>query len=300
MLTQKEPDLSLLKPLQDRFEADLREHIDQLGEKTRLRDACAYALFNGGKRIRPLLVMVIAKALGRGLDVKEVTLSVEYFHTASLIADDLPCMDNGDVRRNHPSLHCVFGETVSLLASYALISAAYEKIFAGTRVLSLAAAPVCDRAHEVCSLALGHAAHCAGILGATGGQFLDLFIRPSTEAGVREVIYKKTVTLFEVAFVFGWLFGGGGLGRVHKVKEIALHFGMAFQIADDFCDGFEDGDKGFNAVQCLGKKRAHAIFEREMELLRGKIAALSLRSPEFDQMVDFLAYLGKKGASEVS
>lgn len=73
--------------------------------------------------------MMVARALGYGLDVFEACLSVEYFHTASLIADDLPCMDNDDYRRSKPALHKQFGETIALLASYALISAGYEKIF---------------------------------------------------------------------------------------------------------------------------------------------------------------------------
>ena len=71
-----------------RVEAELRRFISQMGEKNGLRDACEYALLNGGKRLRPILVLMIADALDRGLDVMPVALSVEFFHTASLIADD--------------------------------------------------------------------------------------------------------------------------------------------------------------------------------------------------------------------
>ena len=283
-------DLSLLKPLQEQFEGDLRAHIDQLGNKTKLRDACSYALLNGGKRIRPLLVMMMAKALGFGLDVREATLSVECFHTASLIADDLPCMDNDDFRRDHPSLHRVFGETVALLASYALVSAAYEKIFTSAQVLAQAKKPFCLRAHETCTFALAHAARCAGILGATGGQFLDLFSKASTIEDVRDIIYKKTVTLFEVSFVFGWVFGGGDLKQVERVKQIALHFGMAFQIADDFYDLSQDKKRSFNTVHCLGAKKSRALFRNEIDLLKNKLERLSLYTPEFGQVVDFLIH----------
>ena len=261
MLSSKvEPDLSLLKPLQKQFEGDLRDHIDQLGNKTKLRDACSYALLNGGKRIRPLLVMMVAKALRTGLSVKEAALSVEYFHTASLIADDLPCMDNDDLRRDQPSLHRVFGEAVALLASYALISAAYEKIFTSVQVLERAKEPFCHRAHETCTFALAHASRCAGILGATGGQFLDLFSKASSVQDVQNIIYKKTVTLFEVCFVFGWIFGGGDLKHIEKVKQAAFHFGMAFQIADDFHDFFQDKKQSFNAVRCLGMEQISKLF----------------------------------------
>ena len=291
MLKSKaEPNLSLLKPLQDEFENDLKMHIDQLGNKTKLRDACAYALLNGGKRIRPLLVMMVAKALKTDLNVKEAALSVEYFHTASLIADDLPCMDNDDTRRDKPSLHCVFGEAVALLASYALISAAYEKIFTSAQALERAKKPFCHNSHEICTFALAHASRCAGILGATGGQFLDLFSKASSTQDVQNIIYKKTVTLFEVCFVFGWIFGGGDLKHIEQVKRVALHFGTAFQLADDFQDSFCDKKRSFNAVHCLGVEKARALFKEEMRHLEANLKQLSLDTPEFEQVLDFLFY----------
>ncbi|MEM7175400.1 MAG: polyprenyl synthetase family protein [Chlamydiota bacterium] len=286
--TKVGPDLSLLNPLQEQFESDLRGHIAQLGNKTKLRDACSYALLNGGKRIRPLLVMVVAKALKNGLDVKEAALSVEYFHTASLIADDLPCMDNDDLRRDQPSLHCVFGEAVALLASYALISAAYEKIFTSTQVLKRAKEPFCLHAHETCSFALAHAARCAGILGATGGQFLDLFSKTSSLQDIKNIIYKKTVTLFEVCFVFGWVFGGGDLKQIEKVKQAAFHFGMAFQIADDFDDFSHDKKQSFNIVRCLGVKKSQTLFREEVNLLKLSLKQLALYTPEFRQVLSLL------------
>jgi len=83
----------------DRIEQEIARSILSFGEKTKLRDACEYALTNGGKRFRPLIVLLIAEGLGKGLNVSEAALSVEFFHTASLIADDLPCMDNDDERR---------------------------------------------------------------------------------------------------------------------------------------------------------------------------------------------------------
>src|SRR5262245_60593822 len=89
----------------DKIEQEIAKSILVLGEKTKLRDACEYALKGGGKRFRPLLVMLIAEALGNNLNVLEAALSVEFFHTASLIVDDLPCMDNEEERRNQPTLH---------------------------------------------------------------------------------------------------------------------------------------------------------------------------------------------------
>ena len=108
-----------------RLEEEIRISIDQMGEKNTLRDACEYALLNGGKRLRPILVLMIAESLGAQHDVMPSALSVEFFHTASLIADDLPCMDDDHERRSRPSLHVAFGEDIAILASYALISEGY-------------------------------------------------------------------------------------------------------------------------------------------------------------------------------
>ncbi len=205
----------------DRIEQEIAKSILSFGEKTKLRDACEYALTTGGKRFRPLIVILIAEALGHGLNVYESALAVEYFHTASLIADDLPCMDTDDERRDKPSLHKVYGEAIALLASYAMITGAFEKIHSNAMVMRDGRAPFCEFGDRACALALESATHCSGIIGATGGQFLDLFPPNQNLDTVKQVIYQKTVTLFEVSFVLGWLFGGGEIERLDKVKKAA-------------------------------------------------------------------------------
>jgi len=116
----------LFKKYRERIEVEIENMISQMGDKTALRDACEYALKSGGKRLRPLFVLMISDALGNGLDAIQAALSVEFFHTSSLIADDLPCMDNDDERRSRPSLHRAFEESVALLASYTFIASGYE------------------------------------------------------------------------------------------------------------------------------------------------------------------------------
>ncbi len=259
-----------LKEYKTKFETFLREEISSLGMPSDLRDACEYALLNGGKRLRPILVMMIAK----DKDVMQAALSVELFHTASLIADDLPCMDNDDLRREVPSLHKAFDEPTALLASYGLITAAFERI---------------SRASEdgvVCNLALSCAARCAGISGATGGQYLDLNPERKDEEEMRELIYLKTVTLFEVSFVFGWLFGGGDISRLEKVKKCAYHFGMAFQIADDLLDYDEDNE--MNYARLLGKEEALEAFQEELASFECLLESLDLKTPPFDELISLL------------
>ncbi len=274
----------------DKIEQEIAKSIIAFGEKTKLRDACEYALTNGGKRFRPLIVLLIGEALGNELNVYPSALSVEFFHTASLIADDLPCMDNDDERREKPSLHKVYGEAIALLASYALITAAFEKIHDNASMMHQAAPPYSQFSDRACVIALESATHCAGILGATGGQFLDLFPPNQNLETVKQVIYKKTVTLFEVSFILGWVFGGGDVSKLDRVKKAAYHFGMAFQTADDLGDMVQDEKKQreISIARLIGKDRALLYFEEEMRNLQKILEELKLLTPSFEKMCQIL------------
>ena len=274
----------------DKVEQELAKSISRLGEKTKLRDACEYALTNGGKRFRPLIVLMVSEALGKDLNVSDAALSVEFFHTASLIADDLPCMDNDDERRDKPSLHKVYGETIALLASYALITAAFERIHCNAAVMRESGLFSSEASDLVCRLALECATHCSGILGATGGQFLDLYPPTLNLEMVKQVIYKKTVTLFEVSFVFGWLFGGGDINLLEKVKKAAYHLGMAFQIQDDLGDVIQDekNQRDISMARLVGKEKAFVLFKEEMALFEKHLKDLRIYTPSFQKMSDML------------
>lgn len=240
-------------------------------ETNELTSAVSYALLSGGKRVRPLIVHYLAEALGCNFPVMDAALAVEFFHTASLIADDLPCMDNDEMRRGKKSVHEVFGETVALLASYALISEAFKKIEENGRKM----AHLSVNAYEAVVIALGHAAKAAGIRGAVLGQYYDLFAGQKealTEELIERVIYLKTGTLFEGAFVLGWVFGGGEFSLLDQVKKLAFHFGLAFQIRDDLKDAHQDkGKSNLNFALFIGRdlalKRLHQEVERCFALL---------------------------------
>ncbi len=280
----------------DKIEQEIAKSILGFGEKTKLRDACEYALKGGGKRFRPLLVLLVAEALGNGLNVLDAALSVEFFHTASLVVDDLPCMDNEEERRSQPTLHKLYGESIALLSSYALICAAFEKIQINASRMKESGAPYHSTADQVGMIALEQATRSAGILGATGGQFFDLFPPPLTLETIRQVIYKKTVTLFEVSFVFGWLFGGGELVRIDRVKSCAYHFGVAFQIADDLADLAQDekNQRDINLAKHIGKDRAFVVFEEELRMFKITLMELGLDTPSFKKMCDMLHQLAHR------
>jgi geranylgeranyl diphosphate synthase type II len=261
------------------IENKIEEGLESLGPPSLLKEACAYAIKNGGKRFRPALVLMIASALGER-DASDSALAIEFFHTASLIADDLPCMDNDDERRNHPSLHKAFSETIAVLATYALISSGYDLIRKNSLSFPDLLAP-----------ALECATYNTGIFGATGGQYLDLFPPQNIDhQSFNEVIQKKTGTLFELSFVFGWLFGGGEVSQLPLVKKAAAHFGMAFQIVDDFFDAEDDRAKGrkINAVLVYGFEGAKKRLEMELKGLKHVLGELDLNSREIQLLVSAL------------
>lgn len=282
--------LQALMPYKLHIEAELLKRIETFGPATRLRQAATYSLMTGGKRIRPALVMMIAKILGNEADVTEAALSVEFFHTASLIADDLPCMDNDDMRRDKPSLHKVYGESTSLLASYALIAAGYEGLVRNGKVLKESNLDFSSQSDHLSLLAIENVTYNAGMQGAPWGQLLDVQPPDLTLETVMEVMEKKTVTLFEIAFVCGWLFGGGGIDQLDKVKKAAGHFGRAFQIADDLSDQAQDvtNDRKINLATIIGHEKAMQMFHKEKESLYKELGALHLNKGDLAILTSYL------------
>lgn len=290
---------AILISYRKRVEEEMQKAVSSMGEKTTLKNAIEYALMTGGKRFRPMIVMMIAEALQNNFDVTPVSLAVEYFHTASLIADDLPCMDNDDERRSHPSLHKKFDESVAILASYTLISHGYEGIYQNTEILRERGLTCCDK---IGTLALQTVTRCAGIFGATTGQFLDLYPPDSSMKTIQKIIELKTVTLFEISFVLGWLYSGGSISQLDEIKACAYHFGMSFQIADDFADISQDDpkEKVVNIVYCLGVDRAFSIFQKELHLFEQKMSSLSIFTAPFRIFTEILTKMAMKYAKEPS
>lgn len=282
----------LLFPFLQEIEMALLRKISAFNSKSKLAEACEYSLMQGGKRFRPALVMMVAKALKSKHDVMDAALAVEFFHTASLIADDLPCMDDDKERRGKPASHIVFGEATALLASYALISEGYQGLTDNTA--SLECAGVLN-ASKIGMLAVENASYNTGIFGATGGQYLDLFPPQKDAATYQETVKKKTVSLFEISFVLGWLFGGGDLEKLPLVKTTAYHYGMAFQIADDFDDYKEDlaEERLMNAVSLFGKDEALIMFQNELKDYLEGLKTLKIDSIELTTLGDALIEMMK-------
>ena len=194
-----------------------------------LYDAMNYSLLAGGKRIRPILTLECCRLCG-GTDTQALSLAcaVEMIHTYSLIHDDLPCMDNDELRRGKPTNHMVYGEATAVLAGDGLLTAAFET------ALSAAAYLPAQRVVEAVT-ALSQAAGPAGMV---GGQALDMAGEGHalTLPDVEELQKLKTGALISVAAELGVIAAGGGEEQRTAVRAYAQKLGLAFQIRDDMLD----------------------------------------------------------------
>jgi geranylgeranyl diphosphate synthase, type II len=221
---------------------------------------------------------MIADALNHGIDVTPAALAVEYFHTASLVADDLPCMDNDDMRRGRATTHKVYGEATTLLASYAMISAGFELIAANGDEMKKAGGQFADKAYETTQMAVMQAAKQMGSLGLIGGQYFDLFPKGHDLKDLLEVVEMKTVSLFDLSLTLGWLFGGGDREKLEHVHRAALHFGIAFQILDDLDDMEKDRLHGSmaNYANRFGKEQAVSAVQEQIQLFQESMSELKV------------------------
>lgn len=293
--THREPTQSLVHTLahyKKKIEALLHTEIPELGNKTKLRDACEYALKTDGKRFRPALVFMVGDAIGLGADLTQSALAVEYLHTASLIADDLPCMDDDNERRNQPSLHIAFNESIALMASYALIATGYGCLAKNAQSLAQTSLAHAKNSDRICTLALENVSYNTGFFGATGGQFLDIYPPNLELTALCDVIHKKTVSLFEISFVLGWAFGGGDLHLLPLVKKAASHFGMAFQVADDISDMNQDKENGrmMNMAILCGPEQAKKFVHQEIMNYGALLKELKIETPQLCQLSSLIVH----------
>src|SRR3990167_3317376 len=145
------------------------------------------------------------------------------------------------------------------------------------------------QAGEVVFLCLQTATRCGGIQGATSGQFLDLFPPDCTWETAQKVIVQKTVTLFEISFLFGWLFGGGSFDCLNLLRATAFHLGVAFQIADDIEDEEQDRKGSINIVSILGEEKAISLFQEEIASFKESLESLHLWTASFKELYSLLS-----------
>jgi len=196
---------------------------------TSIHQAMRHSVFAGGKRLRPILCMEAARVIASSLPagVEELGSALEMLHTYSLIHDDLPALDNDDLRRGRPTCHRVYGEAVAILAGDGLQTYAYE-------VLANLLCPADARAAIIAEIA-----HATGTVdGVIGGQVMDLEAEHKhADAATLEYIHRsKTGALLTASVVAGGIYAGGGEAQIQSLRDFGMNIGLAFQIVDDVLD----------------------------------------------------------------
>lgn len=201
---------------------------------SKMLEAMAYSLKNGGKRIRPVLAMEFCRVCGADFQKAiPFALGIEMIHTYSLIHDDLPCMDDDDMRRGKKSNHIVFGEANALLAGDGLLTLAFETV--------LSAPDISADAKARAGLELAKAAGCSGMI---AGQVMDLANenRAASLDEIRETDRLKTGELIRASAVMGCIAANADEAKIKAAEEYCECIGLAFQIVDDILDVTSDAE----------------------------------------------------------
>jgi len=223
-----------------------------------LHKAMRYSLFAGGKRLRPILTLAAAEACGGAIEAAlPHACAVECIHTYSLIHDDLPCMDDDDLRRGRPTNHKVFGEGVAVLAGDALLTAAFE-------ILSHAAP---TRRHGMAAL-VRELAIASGSLWLIAGQVLDLEGegKPTSPRDLKFIHQSKTAALLTASIRLGAMSANAPESKLRALTDFGQALGLAFQVIDDILDVTQTSEKlGKSAGKDVAAQKATypAVFGLE-------------------------------------
>ncbi|AKO95165.1 farnesyl-diphosphate synthase [Priestia filamentosa] len=218
---------SYLKEYKKLVEELLPTQIEALQMPSLLKESMLYSLTAGGKRIRPILLLATLEAFGKDKSLGyEAACAVEMIHTYSLIHDDLPSMDDDDLRRGKPTNHKVFGEAAAILAGDALLTYSFQIV---TKA---------NLSPETKLLVIEELAHAAGAEGMVGGQMADIE-GEEKKLSLKELEYiheHKTGKLLSFGIIAGAIIAGASENQLSHLKNFSYHLGLAFQIQDDILD----------------------------------------------------------------
>jgi geranylgeranyl diphosphate synthase, type II len=228
-----------------------------------LEEAMRYSLLAGGKRIRPVLALATADALGQDPEsVLPTAAAIELVHTYSLIHDDLPAMDDDDLRRGRPTCHVAYGENVAILAGDGLFAEAYRLVLERQR----------GSAERVLA-ALRELSRAISVSGMVGGQYIDVAGGELDAAGLRHMHELKTGRLIAASVTVAPLLAGATESVTAALRKFAQELGVLFQIVDDILDvtgSQEETGKSRGSDERLGKRTYVSVFglDRARELAR--------------------------------
>jgi geranylgeranyl diphosphate synthase type II len=277
-----------------RVEAALERWVPaEIAPPATIHRAMRYSLFAGGKRVRPVLCIGAAEALGRGpMGIEDAACTLEMIHTYSLIHDDLPALDNDELRRGRPTNHVVFGEAMAILAGDSLLTLAFEVL----GKLPHAANDV--RARLVAELAT--ASGTAG--GMIGGQVHDIEGegQPPTAELLEQIHRAKTGALLRCSVRMGAIYAGASDDELSKLSAFGEHIGLAFQIVDDILDveetsetlgktaGKDQAQQKITFPAVYGLDLSKRMAEQEREAAHAALQSFGAAAEPLRALADFI------------
>ncbi|WP_214824272.1 polyprenyl synthetase family protein [Exiguobacterium algae] len=284
--------LNDLETWKEVVEQAMHECMQQTDMPSRLRESMTYSLEAGGKRIRPALLYAVLETYGVPLDRgREAAVALEMVHTYSLIHDDLPAMDDDDVRRGRPTNHRRFDEATAILAGDALLTDAF-------RVLTEAPLP----AERIVELVRAFST-AAGSQGMVGGQLDDMLAENQpgvTQHALQSIHERKTGALLVYALEAGAILAEAPLADRDLLKRFGHHLGIAFQIQDDILDvegdealigkrvGSDEENEKTTYPKLLGLDGAKSALEEEVGAATAALSRLSVKAPRLEELLSFV------------
>jgi geranylgeranyl diphosphate synthase type II len=269
------------------IDAALQEYQPEKDKKPIvIYQAMRYSVFAGGKRIRPVLFLAAAEAVGGvWANYLPAACAIELIHTYSLIHDDLPAMDNDDYRRGRPSNHRVFGEAIAILAGDALLTMAFGLI---AECGSKAAVPP-----AVVLQVIAEISAAAGPQGMIGGQVADIQAEnsPADREALNYIHAHKTGALFKAAVRSGAIMAGGAESQLQSLSIFAENLGLAFQITDDILDIKGDFQKTGKTIGSDQRKKKCTY-----PVVYGLAESRELAAQAIDRAVSALTGFGEQAA----
>ena len=276
----------------------------------KMKDIINWSL-KGGKRLRSMIVIDITNTMNKInntiIDNSKASISCEFLHTASLIIDDLPCMDNDNYRRGIETVHYKYGSDNAYLISSFMVSQVLkllkENIDDMKKIFNL------DYVNKIQEKILNNYVMNYNI--AILGQYVDIyplkksyednidFIGQIKEEYLRKIIVDKTAPFFEISFMAGYLLSGGNIDKYQDIRDISQLFGIIFQISDDFEDQEQDLNKSCkslvqNYVIVVGKDKALKDFYQLSDVFIKKMKEVKLYSKLFEEIIQYLLNRVKK------
>jgi geranylgeranyl diphosphate synthase, type II len=238
-------------------------------------DAVRYSLLSPGKRVRPRLCLAATRAAGGDQErALPAAAALEMIHAFSLVHDDLPALDDDDLRRGRPASHVRYGEAVAVLAGDALLNAAYRHVLERL-----------DASAAVRLAVLGELSRGVGAM--IDGQYLDVTADAPSHDQLARLHRLKTGALFEASVACGLHVAGLGEAEQRPYREFARELGLLFQIVDDVLDDGSDGEPSY--VNLLGLERSRELAEQSYARVGELLAAIEADTAELSELAELVA-----------